>query len=482
MEKQLRRIRWLTNEELERVHQYSLDILWERGMRVTHPEAVELLTASGARYDKETKMVHYPQDLVERCIELVPRKIVLGGRLFEKDVILTPETGPFARSLGACERYVDVLTRVQRIARLDDVKEFSQLTDALENIHIGCAGIPNDVPIEMRDFLITRTYFENSTKPFMINLDSQLQTKAIIDLALALRGSREELRKRPPISILISTTSPATIIDPVVDIILLCAQSGIPMELNATPLMGGTGPVTLAGIILSINLEILSLIVLAQLSHPGSPVIYRSIPVGLNMSNGSMVTGAPENDLGHATLAQLASEKYKFFPSVFGMGTDSMLADAQCQMERTVATILSAHSGASILAGAGMLNQGNILDPVQLTIDDQLLDYVYRTLQGFVIDDETLAKDVLMAIKPGDEFISLDHTLKYFRTEHILPKCLNRNDRDTWEAEGGKDMEKLASERAIDLLGKHQVIPVANEVKKDFEEITKQLAKVSKVT
>lgn len=71
---------WLSEDEIERIHNDSLEILWERGMKVQHPKALEILEDAGAKIDRDMSVVHYPPELIERCLELVPGNFILAGR------------------------------------------------------------------------------------------------------------------------------------------------------------------------------------------------------------------------------------------------------------------------------------------------------------------------------------------------------------------------------------------------------------------
>lgn len=295
-------------------------------------------------------------------------------------------------------------------------------------------------------------------------------------MATAIRGSAMALKERPLFSILTSATSPAVILDYCIDNILLCGEYGIPVELNATPLMGGTCPVTIAGGILQTNLEILSLVVISQLAHPGTPVLYRQIPLAMDMATGSAVAGSMECAMAYAAPVQLAREQYGMNVSAYGFVTDAVTPDGQSQIERAMMTVMSAFSGVSILSGAGNIDKGNVLDPVQLVIDDQITELALRGLKGFAVNEDTLAVDVIKNAGPGKEFLSETHTLQYFQSEHLRSGLLNRLDRSQWEAQGGKNLSAAAQAYAAKLVRQRSIQPLPADVQQEIDQIWKTFA------
>jgi trimethylamine--corrinoid protein Co-methyltransferase len=153
----------------------------------------------------------------------------------------------------------------------------------------------------------------------------------------------------------------------------------------------------------------------------------------------------------------------------FGMHTDAVTADGQSQMERTMSTMLSALSGVSIIAGAGQMDHGNALDPVQLVLDNQLMMMIYRLLQGVEVDTTTAASDLIARIGPGGNFLNTDHTLTHFRSATLRPDCVNRFNRNAWKVAGQKEMRELAQQKALNLLSGPRADPLDLALKQELD-------------
>jgi len=438
MGRRIHGIKWLSPSDVDKIHDCSLEILWERGIRIQHPRALSLLADAGAKIDDSTKMVHLPPKLVEKCLQNVPREFY-------------------------------------RRTTLDDLKEWTRLLDGLPNVTI-CGGFsPTDVPGEFRDVLVVKTMMEHSAKHLFLNPSNYTDLKAIIDMGLAIRGDKNALKERPPITCLTSVTSPADVLDYCVDVLLLSGEYGLPVEVNSTPIMGGTSPVTLAACVLQANLEILALVVISQLANPGAPLIHRGITMGMDMGSGMGLSGSIESGMAQAALTQVAREKYQMPVTAFGMTTDALIADGESQIERTAQTLLAALADASILAGAGTLESFYCVDPVQLTIDDEILGLVFRALRGLQVDEETLAKDLIKNMGPGGNYLAEEHTIEHHRSEHWRPTCFNRHSRADWKLNGAKEMERLAQERAINILRDRPEPVLEKHVQKELDNIYEAL-------
>ena len=69
---------------------------------------------------------------------------------------------------------------------------------------------------------------------------------------------------------------------------------------------GGSSPVTLAGTLVTHNAEVLSGIVLAQLTERGCPMMYGSSTTAMDLKLAAASVGSPEIALISAAVAQLA--------------------------------------------------------------------------------------------------------------------------------------------------------------------------------
>lgn len=476
------RLRWLDNKEMEKIHADTLDVLWESGVKIDHSDVISMLADAGAKIEITSGMVRLPPDLVERAIENVPGQLVFGGRMRDNDLVIDETSLPVTRSVNGVEGYQDLGSGRYRPGTQKDIVEFTRLIDGLEHPQICCSMLPSDAPhLKARDLTTVKLMMLNTVKHLGISVDDINQFKAMIEMAAVIRGGYDELKNRPLFTVLTSVTSPRTLLDYCIENVLFAGKHGIPVMVNSSPLMGATSPITIAGCLIQCNVEILSLITVSQIANPGSPVIYRQLPMAVDMATGSPVAGSIECAMATGALAQLVREKYHLHVDAFGMTTDAVTGDAQAQIERNTLCLLAALSGASILAGAGELGDGMSMDPVQLVIDNEIYSSVLRCLRGFDANAETCTKDLIKKVMPGMEFMTEQHTLEHFRTEHRRSKVFVHQSRQEWIADGSRDASRRAREFAAQLIANHRVPPLdahtTAEVEKIYEHFLKSCAK-----
>ncbi len=473
---------WLTEAEINQIHEASLEILWERGMRITHKGALEMLTGAGAQYNEKTGMVKFPPDLVEKCLATVPEQFTIGSRNGEQDFSLGKNEIPFVRNSSGAEGYLDLKTREYRLGTKKDLIEWTRLVEGLEYVHICGGHYPCDAPMHTRDVLAAKIIFENTAKPLFVNPYDIETFKAMVDMALVIQGSKEALIKSPLFTILTSATAPANILDYAIDIIHYAGEYGVPVEINSAPLMGGTAPVTVAGVVLQNNLEIMSLAVISQLAHPGAPLMHRGITMYMDMASGAGLIATTECALAQVAASQVVRAKYNYPVVSYGPISDAKQPDSQCQIERTTQTVLAGITGSQLLLAAGFIEALYSIDPVQLIIDNEIIGSLYRILRGVNVDEATLAKEVIKKTLPNGNYLDQQHTFDHFRSEHSVPRCFNRKARPAWESEGSKDMNQLAMERGQTLLKDYSRDPLAEPVLKELDAIYNSVTKNKHVT
>jgi len=468
----------LSGQEVQKLHSASLDILNTIGLRVESKKARKMLEEAGAKVNHETMMVRFPHNFADESIKKAPQRIVYGARNPKYDLVLEPGGATYCRPLIGAEGYMDLETGKYRHAQLSDVKEWATLVDALENISYNAGPYPAEPPLdEGGDVRVLRILLENTEKHLGAYSGKypERYMKYMIELAVAVMGSEEELKKRPIFNLVVGTLSPLVIDELTTDTFSLFGKYGIPIELVPMPIAGGTGPVTIAGLTLLAHTELLAGIIVAEIINPGAPMVYRPGPVIMDMSSGAGLEATVENAMVAAAGAQLMRETYGIPTNMMGQVTDTFIPDGQSMIERTFNTLLPTLAGANLVSGAGQIEHVYAEDPVQLVIDDEIVGMTKRILRGFEINDDTLGLEALARVGPGGNFLSDDHTLKYFKTEYYKPRIFNRGTREIWQSKGGKDLNENARERAKTILREHKPTPLADDVLKELDSIIKKL-------
>ncbi len=133
-------------------------------------------------------------------------------------------------------------------------------------------------------------------------------------------------------------------------------------------------------------------------------------------------------------------------------------------------------AGANIIYGLGMLEMGMTISYSQLLMDAEMAEMMLYSMDGIVVNDETLSVDVIKEVTPRGDFLSHMNT---FENMHIQtrPKLLDRLTRDNWVAAGSKDLETRAAEAAKKLLETYQPEPMSEEAQKRVRAVVNRAEK-----
>ena len=89
---------------------------------------------------------------------------------------------------------------------------------------------------------------------------------------------------------------------------------------------------------------------------------------------------------------------------------------------------------------------------------------IKHVLRGIVVDDETLALDVIREAGFGGSFLGVDHTVRHFRKELYFPFLFQRKSIDQWLDAGSKMSHEIAHDRVQEILAKAGPVPLPTSV------------------
>lgn len=445
-------------------------------MKVENNEAVEIFRSAGASVGtvKDYAIVKIPPKVVEECIENAPKKVVYYGRDPEKDYVAESGSTTFS-TFGECINIFDLDSRECRKTVKKDCEDIALICDYLDEVKVYDRAVnPSDKPTATQALHNAEASFTNIAKHITIGPGSAGILRKMMEMAAACVGGMEAFKKRPIFSSTVCPASPLLLVDDVCDVIIESARQGIGLILYPMPLSGVSAAATLAGTMVSINAEVLSALVLAQLTAKGIPCTYASSSTIFDLKRVVVSLGAPEMALLSMGTTRLA--QYYSLPCIASGGmSDSKLSDAQTGYEAGYSALMCALARPNILAGLGTLEQGLTFDYAKLLMDYEMTHVIKKMAGGIGLTDEELALDVIHEIGPGGEFLSHEHTFDHMR-EQSSPKLFSREIRENWLARGGMDLTEKAYREAKNILGAHKPKPLpagaAEEMRKilrDYE-------------
>jgi trimethylamine--corrinoid protein Co-methyltransferase len=459
------RLQVLNEEEIESLHQATLRVLEQIGIRFEEERSREILRKAGAKVDG--KIVRFPAKLVNELIKLSPKKVVLGARNADKSITLGETQILFTNGYGATQ-VVDIKTREYRKATLKDLKNFIRLCDFLNNIDY-CLDqvIPQDVPPPPLDLIIAFVMLNNTEKNVHLSMINGNYIEEVIELG-EIVSDRKNIQESPVYSLGCCPISPLTYPANTTDRLRKAVKRNIPFLIVSGATAGATAPVTLAGTLIVQNSEILAGIMLAQAISPGAPIVYGSFASPMDMSRGKQLLGVPEIALMNAATAQLC-KRYRI-PFGYGTGgiTDSFISGVQAGFEKGSTILLGALGGVEVIhdGASGMLGSSMIASYEQLILDDEFCNIIKRYLKGINISEEAIAFDVIKEVGPGGDFLRSTHTVQNLRKELYLSRLWNR-DQVLDEIKKEQVIER-AAQKAKEILNNHKPIPLSEDKLKEM--------------
>jgi trimethylamine--corrinoid protein Co-methyltransferase len=453
--------RLLTEDQLQQLHEASLQILEKIGVRVPHETALNLLVKAGCSVT-ENQVARIPARLVEESIKSAPKLIEIFNREGGTAMRLGGRNSYFGLGTDLI-RTVDLDTGQHRASLLEDVINAARVADACSQVDfIASFALPHDVPANLMYVICARTMMENSIKPIFFTAAGKEDLEVIHQMASLISGGMNSLKEKPFIIHYAEPTAPLTHSYGALNKLLYCADHHIPICYTAGDSLGGSTPVTLAGGMAQANAESLSGVVIHQLKSAGAPIISGIGLVPLDMKTSIFSYGAPEFRLTNSAFADLYH--HYGLPMWSTVGSDAHGLDEQAAMEHAFGTLLAALDGANLIHDIGYLGQGLLGDPASIVLCSEIIGYVRRLINGFEINDHTLALDLIKNVGPGGDFLAEVHTARNHRKELWRPQFSNRDTHDGWLARGGPDFHEVVKKKAREILAYHTPRPLSQEV------------------
>jgi trimethylamine--corrinoid protein Co-methyltransferase len=462
------RLNVLTEDEIQQIHQATLEVLERTGVKVICDEALELLRDAGCEVDGD--IVHIPPQLVEEAIDSAPETFLLYDRNGENPM---PVGGwQTYYGTGVTNLYFrDIQTGDRRPTRVQDIRDAAKLCDFLPNYDwIMPLGSAQDAPQAAGDVYEFEAAVTNTTKPIVFITNDRKGTQDVLEMASVVAGGRQALIDRPFVMAYPEPASPLFHVPQAAEKLLYSAEFGMPVIYTPCPMSGGTAPVTMASLLAIVNAECLSGLVMAQLKNKGIPFVIGGVPTIMDMARGTISYGAPEMSLALSGYADIAHH-YRL-PTWGTAGcSDSKLPDEQAAIESTFSCLMNGLAGINMVHDPGFINSGLMGSLEMLVMTNEIIGMVRRMLKGIPVNEETLATDVIQQVGPAGHFLTQDHTVKHFRREHWFPNLMDRTPYEQWAKEGRKSMADRVKEETLSILESHVPEPLDDDTLRELRVI-----------
>ena len=458
-------LEFLTSEQLDLIQQATLTILETVGVRFPSEKALAIFAEHGARVDWTSQVVKIPPDLVMKALAAAPRYFTLGARDPALDLRLEEGVTYFTTD-GCGVETVDFETGQRRNSRKADVALMAHLSDYLSSVAfywpmVSAQDFGLTAPLHELEASWNHTVKHVQSETIM----GEVPARYALEMGTVIAGTREELRQRPPFSLVVCTIAPLVQDKDGIEGALVLAEAGIPVGFLAMPTLGTTAPATLAGAFAQGDAEIISAAVLMQLAAPGAPVFHSMMHAWADPRTGGYVSYPLDS---RSRFAPVETAHHWGLPSLGGAyGTDSQrVGDWQSAAEVALDAFMVALAGAEFATGIGLANTYTLLYPEQIILDDDLYQRARYYMSRVDVCPETLAVDTIRNVGPGGHFLGQKHTRQHMRNsvKRAVTHQLN-------EANQYQDPHTYARERVSWILENHHPEPLDPAQQKELSRL-----------
>ncbi|WP_386737215.1 trimethylamine methyltransferase family protein [Lutimaribacter marinistellae] len=442
----------LSDAEIEGLRARSLDLLADYGVVIIHPKAREALLAAGAVEGRDADRLRFPRELVEEAIAAAPRAFRLAGKTRAFDLAVPRVDDGFVMRTGTgAHGYVDPGDASYRNLDLTAVREMAAVASGLEQVGFIAHPFVHGVPEVTADVHSFAEMVSHTNKHCWMQPYGKENIEYLLKIAAIAAGGEDALRANPITSVITCSFSPLEFKHMDTEVILRAGALGLPLHACSLPSAGGTAPLGVGGLVLMAAAEILSMLTVAHVLVPETPVIAVPLMFTLDMRTGSALQSCPESIQAASMAVQLMRQGFDLPTHTYGAGSDTPDADHQSQSERALLAQAVALAGADILGGVGQLECATVFSPVQAVLDDEMGAMVRRFLQPPDVSAEALNWEEMLQVRAGGHFLDSTHTLAGCRDQH-RPGVFLRQGRDDYEKAGRHTAFDAARERALELI------------------------------
>lgn len=430
-----------TLDDLNTIHQASLQILAETGIEFPSATTREVFHRHGFQVDGEKVFIGRRQ--LESALKDAPSSFKIRARNPLRDLELGGEHYVLAATASATQ-IADFKGR-NRPAAMEDYRKFARLVQTSEfnlpTSHQVC--YPQELNAETAhlemywvDVTLTDRVLTGSTA-------SVGNVRDFLEILNIVFGGWQEVERGACSLTVVNPCTPLKYAADQSESLMLLASRNQPVVVTNMMMLGATAPISIPAALVLGNAEILAGIVLAQLVRPGVGVVYGGTSCPMDMKTMVAVLGTPETVwLSRGTLA--LADYYNLPARTGGSLTDSQVPDAQALLEGGLIFQNALNNGAHyILHSFGMMGSYMAAGFEKFVIDEEMARLAVAALKVPVVEPASLELDLIKRLGAKGDYLTQPSTVKGFR-RLFRSRFLNKSVYSQWVDNGGLDIAEAA--------------------------------------
>lgn len=435
----------LSEEEIHRIHQASLEILASVGVQVPNAELLERLDGVGAMVQGDIALL--PERVIDRMLE---ECIATSGDPPPDDWAIN--RGQVRVTSGNETLMLDYDTPSRRPGVMDDILKGIVLTNALPTVAWAMPVVkPTDVPDEVAAIEAYRLGLTYSHKPFQVYFGLK-ECPYLMDMAALAADATGQSRRELGFEFNFGIISPLRFAQEDLACAMMTAEQDWPTGCFSFVVVGASSPASMAGVLALSNAERLACLTLMWLWGELGGYGEGFVDDPCMIEPHTLATSFGHPNL--TTLAIAVSQLSRYYGLKPGGGlalSDAKQIDFQSGFERGMGAVFCMMAGGGI-GNSGIVGPDEAISFEQLVIDDAALGAINWITQGIEVTDETLAVDLVKQVGIGGSFLDQMHTAKSLRREYWNSPIFTRSSWSDWEQGGQETLEARAHAEVLRML------------------------------
>ncbi|MDO5433813.1 trimethylamine methyltransferase family protein [Eubacterium sp.] len=459
---------FIAKEDIELIHENTIRILQNVGVKFEHGEALEIFRKHGIRVEGD--VVYMGEKDVRTALSTVPETFTLYSGRGTVEV----GDGSMVKLPVGCPAFIEDHGNIRKILNKDIIDLFKLIDTSplLDCNHVNFFTESEGFSDDVKRYSYLALLMKYSNKPFPFAIPDTSAEKGSLREAMAsgirLMKRFEGVEDKCLASVGINPLSPLCYDHaPIERIIGTCGENqGIWLASCVMPVL--TAPPSVASILTMVNAEILAGFVFTQLLKPGTPMIYANVSGSTDLRTIQLSMGNPEAALMIYGTAALA-DYYRVPFRAGGAISDAKDLDFQAGMESMMMAEATVKAKPDmILHSTGCLGTYNIVSFEKMLMDEEIFAYAERIHRGIDVTEKKICFKDIEKTGPRGNFLS-GRTPKMYREEFYLTQYLNKADANDWQNKGRVGLKENAGQKVQERIEAYQ----APEITKEQEELLK---------
>lgn len=457
-------------EQIETIHETSLQILSEIGIDFLNEDARRMLKEAGADVDPDSERVRFDPGFIEETIKTAPSEFTLYARNPERNLHMGGDSVAF--TAVSSPPNVSDEAGGRRVGNREDFQNLLRLGHTINMIHMW-GGFPVE-PVDLHPSTrhLDALYDMLTLSDRVIHaysLGKQRNLDALEMIKIARQVDDAKLEQEPSLISVVNASSPLRYDTPMLQGIIEFSSRNQAIVVTPFTLAGAMAPVTVAGALAQHNAEALAGIAFTQVVRPGAPVIYGGFTSNVDMQSGAPAFGTPEF-MQTAMITGQLTRRYGIPYRSSGVNAANAL-DAQAAYESVFSLWGAVMGGAHmILHAVGWMEGGLRASFEKMILDADLCAMVSRFMDPIDFSEGGLALEAVRDVGPGGHYFGTPHTLARYRDAFYAPLLSDWRNYEAWEEAGRPEAKEKMVELVDVFMASYQQPPMEDAVRAELAE------------